>query len=372
MRVLEVNVDDKGYGGVFAFVINVIKYIDHDMFSIDIAAFEPFENEDHKNIIRYYGGEVYSCLGQGNFLIKHLQICIKFYQLLKKHKYKTIHIHSDVAYKLMIYGIVGKLAGVPNILVHSHSSGVEGRLRWLKKLLQAVSKPVLSQFYFTKLACSNLARDWMYTEKHINNVYIIKNGINLERFVFNPQKREEMRKKLYIKASDKVIGTVARFSFSKYPEKLLSIFKKLLERDADFLLLWVGTGPLLEKIKKQSKKYKIDDRIIFYGNTDCVEDIYQVMDMFVLTSRFEGLGIVAIEAQANGMQCLCSSGVPNEAAVSKLFHKIPLESSEDVWIYNIVKYISNNKINSIKEIKKHGYDINRVSNLLASLYKCDK
>lgn len=360
------NVDDQGYGGVFAFVMNVIRNIDHDKFLLDIAAFEPFEKEGHEKTIRQYGSMVYDCQGHGNFLIKQLCTCVKFYHLLKKNKYHAIHVHSDVAYKLLLYSLIGRFAGVANVIVHSHSTGVEGRYRCLKKFLQAVSKPILSMQKSKKLACSNLAANWMYTKKC--QYFVVRNGIEIEKFRYSKERYTAARKKLGISLADKVVGTVARFSFPKYPEKLLDVFYKVVSIDESFKLLWVGTGPLLEKIKLQAREYGIEDKIIFYGNTDKVEDMYQAMDVFVLTSRFEGLCIAAVEAQASGCQCICSDSLPKEVNLSSLYHTLSIEELDEVWAKEILKCISIHRYDTSNEIVQNGYDIQQTVNVLMDIY----
>lgn len=367
-RVLEVNVDDKGFGGVFVFVMNVMRSIDCDRFVLDIAAFEPFEKDAHKESVRSYGGEVYECHASGNFIIKQWNTCYKFYKLLRTNKYQVMHIHSDVAYKLLLYGLVGRFAGVENIIVHSHSSGVEGKMRLLKKILQTITKPILSWQPFTKLACSNRAAQWMYMEKTLTDVQIVTNGICLDRFRYSPLKQKEIREKLGINPTEKIIGTVARFSFQKYPEKLLSVFREVLKIDSNYTLLWIGTGPLMEGIKKQAEEWEIAKSIIFYGNTDSVADMYQAMDVFVLTSRFEGLCIAAIEAQASGSQCVCSDALTPETGLVSSYHAVPLDASDSTWAKKVIEYAQVPKRDVIDIIREKGYDIQQTVNILDKLY----
>lgn len=367
-RVLEVNVDDVGYGGVFAFVKNIIQNIDHNEFVLDLASFEPFEREVNKEFISKYGGIVYECDSTGNFIFKQIVSCKKFYALLRKKRYLTIHVHSDVAYKLLLYGLVGRMAGVPKIIVHSHSSGVEGRFRWLKRLLQMLAKPILSLQPFVKLSCSEMAAKWMYTNMSQSNIHIIKNGIKVDAFKYDYNKRVKMRKELGFCEEDKVIGTVARFSFPKYPEKLLSVFHSVLKKNKNFKLLWIGTGPLMEGIKRKAEQFGISSNIVFYGNSDRIADMYQVMDVFILTSRFEGLCIAAVEGQASGTQCLCSSGLSEETKISSVYHSIPLNDSDEVWAEKVIKHAFMEKCDVSTEIRKSGYDIVQTVEILIELY----
>ena len=367
-RVLEVNVDDKDFGGVFAFVMNVINNIDHKKFILDIAAFEPFEKKEHLEKVRSYGGEVYECYSSGNFIIKQCNTCYKFYKLIKHQHYTVMHVHSDVAYKLLLYGLIGRFAGVGNIIVHSHSSGVEGRLRWLKRILQKIAKLILSRKSFTKLACSKLAVEWMYTDKVNKEVEIITNGINLEKFYYDFQKKNEVRKSLGIKPTEKVIGTVARFSFQKYPEKLLRVFYEIIKKDDNYRLLWVGEGPLRDEIVNEAQRLGVANKIIFYGVSDEIYNLYQAMDAFVMTSRFEGLGIVVLEAQAAGVPCVCSSVIPQEVVCTDDYFPLSLEKNDIEWADKIITVSGIKKKIMDKNERLRRYDIKYTMDMLEKYY----
>ncbi len=367
-RVLEVNVDDKGYGGVFSFVKNVTNYIDKDKFVVNVCSFEAFENEKNKSYIRQYGGEVYDCSTSGNFVIKQFKNCARYFKLLKKGHFDVVHIHSDVAYKLLLYGIVAKVAGERNIIVHSHSTGVEGRYRELKKILQQIAKHILSIMSFKKVACSKLAARWMYDNTQVLNTHIIKNGIQLNKFRYDKNCRDEYRRLLNID-SEYIIGTVARFSYQKYPEKLLDVFKSLSKINSNCKLLWVGEGDLKEKIEAKAKEYGIYNKIIFYGTTDNVEKLYQAMDVFVLTSRFEGLCIAAVEAQAAGLPCLCSAEMSDETRLYDEYISLSIKKSNDEWACKINNLLHKTRKDTYEILKESGYDLIDAVTEIEELYQ---
>lgn len=354
--ILEVNVDDKGYGGVFSFVRNVVRYIDTSRFTISICAFEPFEKEEHKRFISDYGGQVFDCSAHGFFITKQIKTCYKFYHLLKAHRFDVLHIHSDVSYKLLLYGVVARLAGKSDIVVHSHSTGVEGRYIHLKHCLQFIAKRILSLTNFYKVACSRLAAEWMYTTKQAKQALIIKNGINLEAFRYDRIKSQHIRQELSI-GKQPIIGTVARFSYQKYPEKLLEVFRVLHKQNPDVILLWIGMGPLRDKIIKKANKYNLNQNILFYGNSDRVQDLYQAMDTFVLTSRFEGLCIAAIEAQAAGIPCLCSAEMSPETKLTDDYCSLSINEKDETWAEKIKQLMSYPRRDTYLDLKRRGYDL---------------
>lgn len=364
------NVDDKGYGGVFAFVMNVMENINPNHFILDIAACEPFEKKSHIERINKIGGKVFGCYATGNFLFKQFHTCRKLYALIKEAHYSVIHIHSDVAYKLLLYGWVAKFAGGRQIIVHSHSTGVEGRYRTLKLTLQKLAKPVLSWQNFVFLACSGMAASWMYESHLLPKVRIIQNGIPISKFRYDSKKADRVRKELGVGPDEKVLGTVARFSYQKNPERLLEIFCDLLRIDENYRLLWVGTGPLQKSIKDKAKDMGIEKKIIFYGNSDHVENLYAAMDVFVLTSRFEGLGIVLIEAQAAGLPCVVSDAVPKQVQCIDEVRFLSLQEETRVWCEAIEEYGHiPRSAGNYSVIQKRGYDIMATVNALEKLYQ---
>lgn len=366
-RVLEVNVDDQSYGGVFAFVMNLIRNNKDESLVMDICAFEPFEDINHVEEIQSHNGVVHECVDEGNFVFKQFNTCKKYYGLLKKEKYKIVHVHSDVSYKLLLYGVTAKLAGVPHIIVHSHSAGVEGNHKILKKLLQSITRPVLARMGFSKVACSRLAAQWMFGNK-ADQAVIVNNGIQLSKFRYDKSKYQSVRQELGIQ-DELLIGTVARFSFPKYPEKLLATFHEILKKKPDCKLLWIGAGPLMDEIVQKAHELGISDAIIFYGTSDRVADLYQAMDCFVMTSRFEGLCIAAVEAQAAGIPCVCSDVLPQEVVLSEEYHAFPLAKRNTDWADMVLETAKDPRRDTYRELKQKEYDISDTVKRICEMYK---
>lgn len=365
-RILEVNVDDKGYGGVFAFVLNMLESIDHERFILDVCTFEKFDDERHKERFFKYGGKVYDCWGTGNFIKKQLQTCMKFYGMLKEHPYETAHIHSDVAYKLLLYGLAAKIGGVKTVIVHSHSTGIDGRHRNIKKILQKISRPILSRTNFLKFACSKQAAQWMY--KNPEEAHIIRNGIVTEKFLYSVETRERVRKELGIR-NEYLVGTVGRLSYQKNPFFELEIIKCIFQKDEDAKFLWIGSGDLQKEIEEKARAYGIYNRIIFLGNTEHVNEYYQAMDAFLFPSLFEGLGIVGIEAQAAGLSCFFSDTITREVGITSLAHFISLKLKPEDWAEKILSEGVIKRRNMGDEIVGAGYDIKHEIGELEAFYK---
>ena len=145
----------------------------------------------------------------------------------------------------------------------------------------------------------------------------------------------------------------------KYQLKLSKIYSKTK-------LLWVGNGPLVNEVKKTLEAKGLLKNVIFTGVRSDVNMLLQAMDVFIFPSYYEGLGIVALEAQATGLPTFCSEAVPKEAGITEYCHFLPLGDYAK-WAKIILDTHQIRK-DMYKEIVKSGYDVNETSKYLQEFY----
>ena len=156
IKVLEVNVDDQGNGGVYSLIKSVIENKPENL-QIDIAALEPFEKKENIRYLRSLGTRIFFTGYKGNKIKKQLYIYKHMCTLLKKERYDVVHIHSDVANKLLVSGLAAKACGVPNIILHSHATGTDGKNRKIKKVVHDLCRNYLQYVGTDYAACSYAA-----------------------------------------------------------------------------------------------------------------------------------------------------------------------------------------------------------------------
>ncbi len=166
---------------------------------------------------------------------------------------------------------------------------------------------------------------------NVHNTAIVNNGIDIARFKKVEESRQDIRKQLEIPAESFVIGNVGRFTEQKNHRMILEIFKKVKERQKKAFLLLVGDGELLESIERTIQAMKLDNSVLILSNRADIPRLLKAMDVFLFPSKFEGLGIALIEAQAAGIKCVVSKNVPEEAFVSDLVIPIDLSESIECW-----------------------------------------
>ena len=270
---------------------------------------------------------------------KPLKQLIEMIKIIKKEKYDIAYFNISEAFDCI--GIIAaKICGVKKIIAHSHSSGEESNnkiVKMIKGYLNTICKPIVSFCCNSYLACSTNAAKWLYSKSIIeNNEYeIIYNSVNNEKFKFNKNSREKIREEYKIK-NKYIIGHVSRFCEPKNQKFLLDIFKDVFEKKEDAVGLLVGDGNLLKDIKEYAKELNIEDRIIFTGEKQNVEEYMSAFDIFLLPSKFEGLPIVGIEAQFSGLPCLFSDRITDELIIGDKSKRLSIDNTE-IWTDEILK-----------------------------------
>ena len=366
-KVLEVNVDDLYSGGVFSLIKNVIANKQCDM-EIDIASIEQFEKPSNVDELHSYGAHVHYIGHVGSKWKKQFVCYSNLKKLLKTQKYECVHIHSDVANKLLVSGLSAKHAGVNKIILHSHAAGVDGNHRSIKLLFHKLCRRVLKYIGTDYVACSDLAAKWMFPNILQEQIKIINNGVELEKFRFDPSKRGEIRRSLGVH-DEILLGHVGRFAYQKNHGYLISIMHEIKKRGIKAKLLLVGEGPDETKIRNRVKEEHLEDIIMFYGTSNRVNELFQAMDIFVLPSHFEGLPIVGVEAQAAGLPVIFSDQITREAKlIAPVEYLAIAEEAVSDWVTQIERFSKYKRQDTYLDLKKRKFSLQDTIDSFLDLY----
>lgn len=357
IRILHV-VGDMNQGGTQNLLMNVYKSIDRDKIQFDFLVNRKGILDDD---IKKLGGIIYYIpalqkVGQTSY-IKNLD------NFFNEHKeYKIIHSHINQVSGLILER--AKRAQIPIRIAHSHNNKYKKNyfVRMYKMYLGRKLKANANY----KFACSKEAGKFLFGKK--SKFEIINNSIEVSKFTYNEEIRNIVRKDLQIDEGCYVIGNVGRLSYQKNPLFLLKIFKEFNLLKQNTKLLLIGKGNLKEKILRYIKKNKLENKVIMLEDRNDVNELMQAMDFFVLPSRFEGLGIVLIEAQASGMRCITSKGVAPAAKVTDLLEFYSLKNKPKEWSKKIYENMYYERKNTVKEIKNKNYDIIETAKSMQDIY----
>ncbi len=345
------------FGGVEMVVMNYYKNIDRSKVQFDFFALEGSSLPMRKEI-EQLGGRVY-VLPKYTHLIRYERAIIK---LFKENDYKIVHSHMNALSVFSLFG--AKVAGVPVRIAHNHSTAGKGETK--KNMIKYILRPFSKVFPTHLCACTKYAGEWLFGKEA--NFKVFKNAIDLEKFKFNSRIRNEIRSELGLEGK-RVIGHIGRFCYQKNHEFLIDVFNAISKKDKNSVLMLIGEGELESRIKDIVKIKNIEDKVLFLGAKSDAFKYYQAMDCFVLPSRYEGLGMVAIEAQVSGLPVICSNEVPREAKVTKSISFLDLKKPIDEWANVIIKSSVKDRNQSIDCIKDAGYDIKNEAKVLLEFYR---
>lgn len=366
-RVVEVNLTDSG--GAFSLIYSIQKELykcGKTDVVLDYFSMGKFENEKIIANIEQMGGKIYSADLRHNRLIGFIRVPTVFYKYCKENKVETVHIHGDSAYLLQMYSVPAKLAGVKNIIVHSHSTAMNGDYRRIKTAMHDFFRPFISKSANLFLSCSDLATEWMYPEKLQSKAVLIKNGVDISKFKYDGQMRKRYREKLEIDKETFAIAVVGDMSYPKNPLFICDMMKYL---DNKYKLFFIGEGSCREEVENYVIKKRLSSKVVFLGRRN-VSELLNAMDVFAMPSRFEGLPVSGVEAQTNGLSCLFASTITKQVGILNTAHFIDIDSPEK-WADTIkhIKLSANNRDTAAKLVKENKFDIHDTAECLYRIYR---
>lgn len=355
LRVLYINGGIMDRGGISAYMMNYYRYFDKKKIQIDFIVHGKCGDWDDE--IKKMGGCIhYLPTKKENFLEWYKEM----HSILKSGRYKIVHSHMDGMNGFLLR--MAKECGVPVRISHSHNTEHLTN-NPLKRCFHEYSKNLIKKYATHMWACSKKAAEWLYGFG--SNYEIIPNAIEVKKYVFNASKREELRKKLGLEEKH-VIGHIGRLDYQKNQEFLLEILGDIIKENKDVILLLVGTGIDRDNLQTDIVSKGLQNNVILFGKCDNVGEILNVFDVFAFPSRFEGLGIVAVEAQCNGLHCVCSEYVPEEVNITGNVEFIKLEQKK-MWIETLKRSQERSRIDE-GDISRVGYEIQAAALKLQDKY----
>lgn len=355
------------FGGITQYALNNWKWLDKRIFECDFATmskslfFAP-ELEKTGSHIHYI-----SCYAE-----QDRELFIKEFSHILVNGYDVVHLHTK-QWKGFLVEELCRECGVKKVIVHSHSSRCDNNDDALRvketeehyKIRKLFNESLATDFW----ACSKLAADWLFGESiPKSKIKIMNNAIETDKFVFNSDMREKLREKYNLK-NKIVLGNVGRLVYQKNQSFLLDVFAQICKKRNDCILILIGEGDLEARLRRLTEVLNVSSKVLFLGKKANVNEFYNMMDLFLLPSNFEGLPITLVEAQAAGLKCIASNAITKEVALSENISYLPLE--KEIWVEQITKIISEQyeRINMKEFIMQKGFDIAKQIKIIESEYK---
>ncbi len=350
-------------GGVEAVIMNYYRHIDRSRVQFDFVV-DGYEKSLLDDEIASLGGHVYHIEPYKKNIFRYMH---QIYHIVREGHYDIVHSNMNTLSLFSLFPAY--LAGARQRILHNHSMAV--RSEGLRTVLKEILRPLAPIFANRYAACSRIAGEWMYGKRRMDSgeVTLIKNAIDLAEYAYSPEQRLSYRKEFAIPEDAFVVGHVGRFMFQKNHAFLLDIFREVHKRRPDAILLLVGDGELRPAMEEKARDYGLKESVWFLGLRQDVKALYNCMDVFLLPSWYEGLPVVAVEAQANGLPCFFSDRVTPESRLSSSAAFLSLDDSPQEWAEHILVASEKRNPNALQDLQNAGFDIEKQAALLTEWYQ---
>lgn len=340
--------------GVSSYALNYYKKLDPQKIHMDFLVMKESENDCFSSFLEN-DTQIFELIKGNDSFVKYLKrIDDFFYKNASNYDIVHCHVYNSGAFILH----VAKKYGVKNRILHSHATVSSDKV--INRIINSFLIPIARKNATHYFACSDLAGKFLFKNSKFT---VINNAINIEQYKFNLSERKRIRKELNIE-NDFVIGNIGRLCKQKNQLFLFKVFLELNKDNINSKLLIIGNGVLEKKLKEFVIKNNMCEKVLFLGARNDVEKMYNAMDVFCLPSLYEGLPVVGVEAQCNGLPCVFSDSITKEVRINDNVIFIDLKDEISNWKNAILK----NKMRESLSVEKNKFDINIECKKLEEIY----
>ncbi len=334
IRILQVGMSTS-YGGTEAVVYEIYRHIDKASIQFDfLNVYDgPLARQDW---LESLGARVFPLkLKRREGYFRYLHGIKSFY---KQHAKEFDAVVCNVqCLDQIAMAKFAKKFGIRKTIVYLHNANYGIRPSQLAKFAICWNKRHCHKYIDSFLACSSLAANWGYSKKDAKLAHIVRQGVDTERMRFSKEKRTLFRNRFGYSENTIIYGSVGRMDPQKNHNFLIDVYIEISKRQPEARFILVGDGPLRNETIQRIKESPISEATLVIPKLDEIELFYSGIDCFILPSRFEGLGMVLIEAQCSGLPCIASESViPSEVKISDGFKFISLSDGPALWADSVI------------------------------------
>lgn len=341
-------------GGVEQFLFNYTKSINKNFPVKEYIVYQHEPNIESLRKLQMAGNKCIKIADKAHRPIKNL---IQSFQLIRKIKPDIVHAHMNLVNFFPLF--VAFILKVPVRINHSHiaSDNID------MKIAIPIFKKLNLFFSNARFACGALAGKYMYGNRKYQ---IIRNAINVNHYLFDVKLRNEYRKKFGVPQGFIVFGNIGRLTKQKNQLFLIKIFKELHKRKPNAILFILGSGELKYSEIKLIKSLKLEKFIHIISPVEDTAPFYNMIDVFLLPSLYEGFPIVSIEAQISGLPLIMTDTIDKSAKLLNSTYFLPKNNFYS-WVSEM-NIITTNCNRIIDKKKFECFDIHHCSLFLIAQY----
>lgn len=350
-------------GGAETMVMNYLRAIDRSRVIFDFLVHRP-EKGAYEDEIEQLGGKIFRLPAIQPTKLKSYKRAVSLF--FDTHpEYNMIHGHcSELGY--YIYREAHR-RGFAYIAAHAHNYPQNFDIKTpVRNTLKHLMRPFLTH----RFTCGKKSAEWLFGKKLAEDTIFLPNAIDAHAFSYERVRQDSIRSK-YGWNGKFVLGNVARFSSQKNHLFLLEIFSHILRKQPSSLLVLVGSGGDMEqKVRDTVRSMGITENVLFMGSRTDIADLLQGFDIFLFPSKFEGLSVSQLEAQAAGVKIVNSTSIPREGAIiPELVKSVSLKRTADNWADIVLQNASDyDRKDRSKEVVNAGFDIKDNAQWLQEFY----
>ena len=352
-------------GGAETMIMNLYRNIDRTKVQFDFV-----ENTSDPAVfdeeILSLGGRIYRCPHYNGK--NHFTYTKWWHSFFQSHKGEYPILHGHLGSTAAIYLAIAKRYGAYAI-AHSHNVN---RMRSASDIVYsffAYPTRFVADIFFTCSFAAGISRYGKRIGNDKTRCTVMPNAIDTNRFIFDPDVRQQIRSHLGLSDRQFVVGNISRFSAQKNHDFLLDIFSKIHAKKPTSVLLLVGDGELRPQIEEKITALNLTDSVILAGIRDHTYAYYQAMDVILMPSLYEGLPVSLVEAQTAGLPCCVSDAVPEESAITELVQFRSLADPAEEWASWVLSRAGTPRRDMGKAVRAAGYDIAETSAWLEKFYQ---
>lgn len=353
--------------GIETFLMNVGRELDHTRLQFDFLVWDGRQYDYEAEIVAL-GGRIYRVPSPRENLAKFAS---GVRAVVERNPFAAIHSHVHCWNGICLW--LAMRAGIDVRIAHSHStsSGHDPQLArralnyWMRRLMLRCATHLFGPSKAAGLALYGQAgcRDPRFA--------VVPNAISVSSYE-NPTGNRSLRDELHIAPDDFVLGHVGRFDEVKNHSFLVSVLNQLRNSGSPAHLVVVGRGELENEFRRSVHDKGLQQYVHMLGVRRDIPQILPSFDVFVFPSLYEGLGMVAVEAQAAGIPVLASCAVPPEADLGLgLLRRIPLDRGAGNWSRELLEMrsiVSPAWLTRKSQLASAGYDAQKAAAYLQSIY----
>lgn len=348
-----------GKGGAETFMMNAFREIDRSKYIFDFVIYEEYENvRPYHDEINQLGGNIYVVPNPNKNIVLYIK---KVKELLNTHHFDIVH--NEIYFGGGINLWLAKQAGISKRIAHSHATTDGKGNKFPYNIVRPIFNKLMLKHGTDFLACSNEAGIGLFGDKQ--PFVFVPNGIDLAQYREVPISKKTIRDNLSLSEDAFVVGHIGRFEEQKNHRLLLQIVKELINEKPNSYLISVGTGTLEKEIQTLAKTLNIESNVLFLGERDDIPELMKAMDVFLMPSLYEGLPMVAVEAQAANLKLVLSKKISPDTMLSENVHFISLDASIEEWVKAIIETPLINKPLPSLEF----YDRKNTARMLEKIYE---